>query len=63
MNQKTFFVFVGTFFLADVIFHLIRLAVWQSTGLVMEFPLWITPIAIIFNGFLAWQALRLYMQR
>ena len=45
----------GVFFLADVIFHAIRLFVWWSAGLTMEFLLWISPMAVIFSGFFAWK--------
>jgi hypothetical protein len=63
MDQKTYLRIAGAFFLADVIFHAIRLAVWLGAGEMMEFPLWISPIAIIFSGFFAWQGLRLGMRQ
>jgi hypothetical protein len=62
MNQKTYFRIAGAFFLADVVFHVIRLAVWLGTTHTMEFPLWISPIAIIFSGFFAWQGLTMGMR-
>lgn len=59
MSKKTYFTIAGVFFLADVIFHAIRLTVWWTAGDTMEFPLWISPLAIIFSGIFAWQGFRL----
>jgi hypothetical protein len=51
MNQKTYFRIAGVFFLADAILHAIRLIAWWKLGFVPDFfPLWVSPIAVLFSG-------------
>jgi len=59
MSRKTYFLLVGTFFFADVIFHAIRLFVWWNTGEDMQFPMWVSYGAIVWSGFFAWQGFKL----
>ena len=49
----------GAFFIADAVFHAIRLGLWFDGGYLMQIPLWISPLAIIFSGFFGWQGLKM----
>ena len=59
MSQRTYFVIAGAFFIADAVFHAIRLGLWFEGGYLMQIPLWISPVAIIFSGFFGWHGLKM----
>ena len=59
MSKKTYFIIAGAFFLADVIFHAIRVYVVWTSGDDMQFPLWVSYGAILWSGFFAWQGFKL----
>jgi hypothetical protein len=60
--MRVVLLYAGVFFLADVFFHVLRLGAWLTSGDIMQFPLWISPVAIIFNGFFGWQLLKMRVQ-
>lgn len=59
MRARTYFTIAATFFLADVIFHVLRVFVSWTMGIDMELPLWVSYGAILWSGLLAWQGFRL----
>jgi hypothetical protein len=51
MDQKMYLRIAGVFFLADALLHATRLIAWWKLGFVPDFfPLWISPIAVVFSG-------------
>ena len=60
MNQKTFSFVVSVIFLLVALGHLLRLALgWHAVVNMWAVPMWVSWVAILIAGFLAFEGFRL----
>jgi len=60
MNQKLFSLVAGLIFLVVAVMHALRLVLlWPVTVVGWSVPIWISWIAFLISGFLAYEGLRL----
>jgi len=60
MNQKTFVSVVSVIFLLAALVHVARLALgWQVAVNMWAVPMWVSWVAILITGFLAFEGFRL----
>ncbi len=60
MTQKTFSLIAGLIFLVIALMHVLRLAFeWQATLAGRAMPMWVSWVAILVAGYLAYEGFRL----
>jgi len=60
MSQKSFSLVAGLIFLLVAVMHALRLALgWHVTFGGWTLPMWVSGVALVITGFLAYQGLRL----
>ena len=60
MSQKSFFLVAGLIFLLVAVAHALRLALgWHVTLGCWTVPMWVSWVALVIAGFLAYKGLRL----
>jgi hypothetical protein len=60
MNQKTFSLVAGLIFLLVAVMHVLRLALgWHVVLAGWTVPMWISWVALLIAGFLAYEGMRL----
>ena len=60
MDQKSFSLVAGLVFLLVAVMHALRLALgWHVTFGGWTLPMWVSWVALVITGFLAYQGLRL----
>jgi hypothetical protein len=60
MNRKTFSLVAGLIFLLVAVMHVLRLALgWHVVLAGWTIPMWISWVALLIAGFLAYEGLRL----
>ena len=60
MNQKTYIQVTGLLLTVGVVVHLLRLILgWSANIADWEVPVWLSVVAVVVAGYLAWSAYKL----
>ena len=60
MNQKTYIQVTGLLLTVGVVVHLLRLILgWSANIAGWEVPVWLSVVAVVVAGYLAWSAYKL----